>query len=51
MLLQLAIITTKMITFIAYKWELKNHWSLSPEFIADGGAKTYVAGLSLGYQF
>lgn len=39
---------------IAYEWELKNHWSLSPEFIADfvdGGAKTYVAGLSLGYHF
>jgi len=41
-------------TGIAYEWELKNNWSLSPEVIADfvdGGAKTYVAGLSLGYHF
>lgn len=41
-------------TGVAYEWELKHHWSLSPEFIADfvdGGARTYVAGLSLGYHF
>lgn len=39
---------------ISYEWELNNRWSLSPEVIADfldGGAKTYVAGLSLGYHF
>jgi len=39
---------------VAYEWELQHHWSLSPELIADfldGGAKTYVAGFSLGYHF
>jgi hypothetical protein len=41
-------------TGIAYEWELKNGWSLSPEFIADfldGGAKTYVAGIAIGHGF
>ncbi len=41
-------------TGIAYEWELKNSWSLSPELIADfldGGAKTFVAGFSLAYHF
>ncbi len=41
-------------TGIAYEWELKNGWSISPEFIADfldGGAKTYVAGIAIGHEF
>jgi len=41
-------------TGAAYHWELKDGWSLSPEVIADfleGGAKTYVAGLSIGREF
>lgn len=41
-------------TGIAYEWEFENGWSLSPELIADfldGGAKTYVAGISIGRHF
>jgi hypothetical protein len=39
---------------VAYEWELKNGWSLSPEVMVDfleGGAKTYLAGLAIGHQF
>ena len=39
---------------VAYEWELKHGWSLSPEIIADfldGGAKTYVAGIAIGHGF
>lgn len=39
---------------VAYEWELKSGWSLSPEIIADfldGGAKTYVAGIAIGHGF
>ncbi len=41
-------------TGVAYGWELKNGWSLSPKIIADfldGGAKTYVAGIAIGRGF
>jgi hypothetical protein len=39
---------------IAYEIELNDRWSVAPEFAVDfieGGAKTYVIGIGVGYGF
>jgi len=39
---------------IAYEYSLNDRWSASPEFLVDfieGGAKTYVLGIAIGYGF
>jgi len=39
---------------IAYEISLNEHWSASPEILVDfieGGAKTYVIGIAVGYGF
>ncbi len=39
---------------IAYEISLNEHWSASPEILVDfieGGAKTYVLGIAVGYGF
>jgi hypothetical protein len=39
---------------IAYEIPLNEHWSASPEILVDfieGGAKTYVIGIAVGYGF
>ena len=38
----------------AYEFELNEHWSLSPELVVDfieGGSRTVVGGLAVGYGF
>ena len=39
---------------VAYEISLNEHWSASPEILVDfieGGAKTYVIGIAVGYGF
>ena len=41
-------------TGVAYEFDLKDGWSLSPEIVIDfisGGATTYVAGVAIGHSF